>query len=311
MPLNNLEPTQAAPQVIEGYPAGIPSAESGRILYAEHCAECHGVDGVGVVPNARNFNDVDYMRGEAPGSFYLVITEGRRQDMPAFGETISSDDRWDVAFYVWRFSTSEDKLANGQQIYSENCIACHGESGRSMILGAADLSDLRFMANRTPSDLYLVITQGRGSMPAFQARLSQDERWDVIDYLYTFTYDPNVSASESEAPTSEPEPTQTVTTECAAYLDQTNIFTWGDSDAIASGEAIFANCEGCHGSDGKGRLPSTPDFSKPAFSAGMRDNPGKYYCIVAEGLNAMPAYKSSLSESEIWQVLTYLETFGQ
>jgi mono/diheme cytochrome c family protein len=309
--LENIEPTQVTPQVIEGYPAGIPSAQAGLTLYNEHCAECHGVDGVGVVPNARNFSDVDYMRGETPGSFYLIITEGRRQDMPAFGDILSSDDRWDASFYVWRFSTNEEKLTNGESIYTDNCVACHGENGRSMILGAADLSDLRFMGDRSPSDLYLVITQGRGSMPAFQARLSQDERWDVIDYLYTFTYDPDISADEGLVTSPEAEPAQIETPQCAAYIDQANPNAWGDSEATAAGEAVYANCESCHGSDGKGRLPATPDFSSPSFKARLREKPSIYYCSVAEGLEAMPAYESILSESEIWQILTYIDTFSE
>lgn len=216
MPSNDLQPTESAPQVVEGYPAGLPSAETGRILYGEHCAECHGADGNGVVPNARNFSDVDYMRGETPASFYVAITEGRGQDMPAFGELLSSDERWDVTYFVWAFSTSEEHLSDGQIIYTDNCSACHGEDGRSMILGAANFPDQRFMTSRSPSDLYIVTTQGKGSMPAWQARLNKDERWNVIDYLYTFSYDPYIGGKVVVS-TAIPEPTKTDRPECAYY----------------------------------------------------------------------------------------------
>src|SRR5574341_2358131 len=62
---------------IQSYPARLPSSAAGEALYAANCAQCHGVDGSGVVPGARNFADLDYMRGETPAFFYSVVTEGR------------------------------------------------------------------------------------------------------------------------------------------------------------------------------------------------------------------------------------------
>jgi len=90
-----LEPEATPELVIESFPAGLPSAAKGQELYAQYCVECHGVDGNGQVPNARNFGDVDYMRGETPLDFYLAITEGvahieeGENEMPAFGVATS------------------------------------------------------------------------------------------------------------------------------------------------------------------------------------------------------------------------------
>ena len=103
----SLQPTEIFSPVIESYPAGLPSAMAGQSLYGEHCASCHGVDGNGVVPNARDFGDVDYMRGETPANFYIIVTEGRGADMPAFGENLTSDERWNIVYYVWHFRTTE------------------------------------------------------------------------------------------------------------------------------------------------------------------------------------------------------------
>lgn len=310
MPPSNLQPTESAPQIVEGYPAGKPSAEAGRVLYEQHCAECHGLDGNGLVPNARNFGDVDYIRGETPASFYIAISEGRGPDMPGFGTVLSSDERWDVTYYVWNFSTTEQSLAEGHKIYHDNCVACHGEDGRSMILGAANFSDLRFMTNQSPSDLYIVVTQGKGSMPAWQARLGQDERWNSIDYIYSLGYMPVMDQEVTISTTSEPEPTPENRPECAAYQDQTNPYDWGDPQAISSGEDIYTACVGCHGEDGRGQLPGIIDLSSPALKAELLDDSGNLYCSIAEGLNAMPPFKSTISETEIWQVLTYIGTFG-
>ncbi len=303
----NLVQGEKVPSVIESYPAGVPAAEAGRTPYGEYCAECHGSDGNGLVPNARNFVDQDYMHGETPSSFYQVITEGRGADMPAFGEQLTSDERWDLAYFVWRFSTDEAVIDNGRAIYNANCVSCHGEDGRSMILGAANFTDQRFMSNRSPSDLYLVITQGKGSMPAWQARLSQAERWQVIDYINTFSYDPIIDADVAIS-TPVLEPTQVERPECASYLDQTNPYDWEDEVAVSKGETIYKPCAGCHDESGTGGIPGVPDFTSPLFRANLQNNSNIYLCSIAEGLNAMPSFKNSMSEEEIWQVLVYINT---
>jgi len=305
-----IKPTESPSKVIESYPAGLPSAKDGQNLYDENCASCHGIDGNGVVANARNFGDVDYMRGETPANFYVVLTEGRGADMPAFGQDLTSDQRWNVVYYVWRFSTSQEILNDGSIIYADNCSACHGEDGRSLILGAANFTDHRFMANQSPSNLYVAVTQGQGSMPAWQARLSQDERWAVIDYIRTFTYDPQIEA-EDTLPATETPTSEAARTECQPYIGQVNPFEWGNTDALAAGQTLFdLNCSSCHGEDGKGRLPGILDFTDPATHNDIRENPGEYVCSITEGYQRMPAFKEKLSSDEIWQLIVWIASLG-
>lgn len=308
-PASILEPTPTPQLVVESFTARLPAADAGRLIYEQHCAQCHGTDGKGLVPNARNFSDLDYMRGASPVEFYLAVTEGRGNEMPSFADVLTSDERWDVVFFVWRFSTDTDRLAIGQQVYAKYCVSCHGEDGRSMILGAANLSDPRFLSNRSPSELYVVVTQGKGSMPAWQARLSQDERWAVLDYVRTFTYNPALTGEVVLQPT--PEQAEAVRPECTPYLDQTNPFDWNDAQAITAGEAIFSNCAGCHGQDGTGLISGVPDFTAPAYQAELRENPNHDLCSIAEGLNAMPSWKATLSIEQIWQVLTFIASLGK
>ena len=108
------------------------------MVYDQNCASCHGPDGQGLVPNARNFRDVDYMRGETPVEIYTVIAEGRGNEMPAFGDVLTSDERWDVVYYIWRLSTDEDHLQRGEQTYQANCVTCHG-SMAIQVLSPPDL----------------------------------------------------------------------------------------------------------------------------------------------------------------------------
>jgi mono/diheme cytochrome c family protein len=292
---------------IQSYPARPPSAASGEPLYQTHCVNCHGEDGRGVVAGARNFNDLDYIRGETPAFFYTAITEGRG-DMPSFQSELTSDERWDVVFYVWQFSTTSERLALGKQLYDANCVACHGADGVGQALGAADFTDLRFIDDLAPRDFYLSVTQGVGSMPAWQGRLSQDERWAVIDYLRTFSYEPSFSSEGAAAPlsTSTPEEDEGMTCD-SADASEANPFSWDDEEAIAAGQVIFnQSCAVCHGSDGSGTLPNIIDFTTADAQEDLRADSGKIFCIVAEGKGAMPSWKETLSVEEMWQVITFL-----
>jgi mono/diheme cytochrome c family protein len=287
------------------YPAGPPAVVEGQGIYVEHCAECHGEDGTGAVPGSRNFRDLDYMRGETPADFYVAVTEGRG-DMTGYDEALSSDERWDVVFYVWRLSTSAEVLSSGKATYAENCALCHGENGDGELLGSSDFSNLREMSRLAPRDLYQTVTQGRGSMPAMQSLLSQDDRWAAIDYLRTFTYDP--SLPEEPFHSDLPESSDAVD---VCNKDQTNPLDWDDDQAIQAGQEIYqSQCANCHGQDGIGGLPDTPDFTSTERSTELRANSGQYLCSISEGIGMMPAYGSALTEAEQWQLITYLASLG-
>lgn len=302
-----IEPTEQPAFAILSYPAQPPSAARGQEIYAENCAQCHGPDGTGEVPGSRNFQDLDYIRGETPADFYTAVTEGRGE-MPSYRERLSSDERWDVVLFVWRIPTTNASLELGREIYGADCATCHGEDGSGELLGSADFTDLREMDNLAPRDLYLTVTQGRGSMPAWQSQLSQDERWAVIDYLRTFSYDP-----ELEDEVAAPQPTQADETAEASICptDLSNPFAADDAPAIQAGQGIYqARCAACHGEDAGGGLPGTPDFTNAEVSDDLGTDPGRYYCSVSEGLGTMPGFGSALSEQEIWQVLLYLRSLA-
>jgi mono/diheme cytochrome c family protein len=291
------------------YPPRPPSASLGQPLYQTHCASCHGADGKGVVPGARNFNDLDYMRGETPAVFYGVVTEGRGE-MPSFRDTLTSDERWDVVFYTWRFSTNADMLALGKSLFDANCAACHGIDGTGKVLGAADFTDLRFVDDRAPRDFYLTVTQGKGSMPAWQGRLSQEERWAVIDYLRTFSYDAALPGETVATPTAQATASEIVCT--STYISQPNPFAWDDATAITAGQVIYEqSCSVCHGKDGSGTIPGAPDFTSAEAGDELRSASGEFPCVVAEGRGAMPGWKETLTPEQIWQVLTYIGSFSQ
>ena len=85
----------------------------------------------------------------------------------------------------------------------------------------------------------------------------------------------------------------------------------GDSAAAAAGEQLFKDkgCTGCHGTDGSaGQFANNKALSDTAAN---KDD-AFIYTTISEGVSgtSMAAYKSQLSENEIWQVVTYIRTYA-
>lgn len=95
-----------------------------------------------------------------------------------------------------------------------------------------------------------------------------------------------------------------------------------DPDARARGaEAYQALCSQCHGPtgvgdgpDAQGLSPAPSDLTAPGRVKGLSD--GYLYWRIAEGgafppfNSLMPAWGTLLSESEIWELVSYLRTLG-
>jgi mono/diheme cytochrome c family protein len=89
--------------------------------------------------------------------------------------------------------SSADALTAGKQIYADHCRSCHGEKGDGKGERAAELSvepgdftDVAQMRRRTDGELFWQITRGRLPMPAFADKLSDEQRWQLVDYIRTF-----------------------------------------------------------------------------------------------------------------------------
>jgi mono/diheme cytochrome c family protein len=128
------------------------------------------------------------MRGAAPVEFYQVITQGKEQ-MPSFKDSLSDEERWNVTFFLWSFSVKPATLTRGKTIYETNCVACHGADGKGAIPQAAKFTT-EFIASYPATQFYQSVSGGKGLMPAWQDRLSPDDRWAAIEYARAFAYQP-------------------------------------------------------------------------------------------------------------------------
>lgn len=178
-----------APNVVGvTFPVNAPSAAAGEAVYQAQCASCHGADGKGQVENARDFSDVDYVRAAVPVEFYRSVAGGKGT-MPAFKDTLSEEELWNVTFFLWSFSVKAPQLAKGKTIYEANCLACHGADGNGAIPQAAKFNT-EFVAKAPTTQFYQSVSAGKGIMPPWQDRLSSDDRWAAVEYSRSFAYQP-------------------------------------------------------------------------------------------------------------------------
>ncbi|MDI6768936.1 MAG: cytochrome c [Anaerolineales bacterium] len=121
--------------------------------------------------------------------------------------------------FIWQSNTTPAALANGQQLYAQNCAACHGENGAGdgvfaddlaaagessaqTMTGAPDMT-MRTPVNFTDPARMLgaspVLLQGkilRGGMgtgmPMWGSIFTEEQIWDLIAYIYSFQFEYNV-----------------------------------------------------------------------------------------------------------------------
>lgn len=157
----------------------------GAAAFATNCAPCHGRGAQGFV-GYPNLNDDEWLWGGSIEEIHKTISfgirsghaEGRDSQMPKFGIDKMLDDKQiaDTAEYVLSLSgQSADKSAaeRGQEIFAEQCVSCHGDTGKGNVeLGAPNLTDAIWLYGGTREAVIESIRTGRGGqMPLWEGRL--------------------------------------------------------------------------------------------------------------------------------------------
>ncbi len=87
-----------------------------------------------------------------------------------------------------------------------------------------------------------------------------------------------------------------------------------DNNSIARGVSLYnKNCASCHGAEAKGNGPAGKALDpKPTDLKQMSGNhpDGDFAWKIANGRSAMPAWKSILSENQIWDLVNYIQSLS-
>jgi mono/diheme cytochrome c family protein len=119
----------------------------------------------------------------------------------AAGITIAHDEDWKVPDEAKKLKNpiapNPDNLAAARAIYMDKCANCHGDKGAGDGPEAgmydpqpASFTDAHMMAGMPDGEIFWKITEGRKPMPSFKKQLSDEERWQLVNFLRTFSAKP-------------------------------------------------------------------------------------------------------------------------
>jgi mono/diheme cytochrome c family protein len=182
MPVLNSQAEQSLARL-----TGLPSAERGAALHVE-------------LPD--ELRQRDWLRTHTPAEAFSML-----RNNSAYSSLLDAQI-WDVVALAWRSATPDAAIARGAQLFTRDCVACHGEQGRSDGPAGRDLPGLQKMmadAKRGPadftnlhrlmglSDVHLqgkLLRGGMGTgMPEFGSVYTEDEQWAVIAFVRRFAMD--------------------------------------------------------------------------------------------------------------------------
>ncbi|HRH65350.1 MAG TPA: c-type cytochrome [Bacteroidia bacterium] len=82
-------------------------------------------------------------------------------------------------------------IKEGKDLYAQHCKSCHGAKGlgdgtkaEKIDISCGDFSSAD-MAKVTDGEMYWKTTEGRKPMPSYKEKLSDNERWAVVNYIRT------------------------------------------------------------------------------------------------------------------------------
>ena len=87
---------------------------------------------------------------------------------------------------------TNESLRKGKEVYEKKCVSCHGVKGDGKGTMAARLNPKptnfheHHQMEMSGGEFFWKITTGRGPMPSYKKELSEEEVWQVINYISTF-----------------------------------------------------------------------------------------------------------------------------
>lgn len=167
-----------------------------------------------------------------------------------------------------------EPLKVGQRLYLQNCALCHGSDARGST-GFPNLTDSDWLYGGKPADIKATLMHGRvGAMPGWEASLGEQGVQEMTEYVLK--------------------------------LSGRKV----NDKLAAAGEAKFAMCAACHGSDAKGSVANGLAFGAPNLTDNIWLYGGSRRAVeesIRNGRNGvMPAWKDILGADKVHVISAYI-----
>lgn len=191
------------------------AVNAGKAVFNTYCVQCHQREGQGLQSKGYpTLSDNDWLFGGTMDAIYYTVAHGVRNAtdpearnvdfvMPAWSEkapagalkdaataALTEEQVGQVVHYVLKLSgqtADAAKAAAGEQLFADNCVACHGDGGvGNRDMGTPALNDAIWLYGGDEATLTATIALGRmgGVMPAWQGRLPDDQIRAAAAYVH-------------------------------------------------------------------------------------------------------------------------------
>jgi mono/diheme cytochrome c family protein len=275
----------------------------GAAVFANYCQVCHGPMGWGDGPITQGGFPpppsliADRALRMPEGQMFHVLSYGQGR-MPPVASQLSREDRWCAILHVRQmqhFQVPSGKnvpftLAEMAQLFRQNCVACHGEDGRGVVMRKAlpnipDFTDLAWQVAQTEIALVNQIDYGSlPLMPAFRYKLTRDQIVGLAVYVRSF---PSRLAGR-------PGP--------VAFLKPVEVYQ--------------TYCFTCHGSTGRGDsfwrklAPELPNFTSLGWQKSRTDVELAQSILAGKG-KFMKSMSDKLGRANVQQMVALVREFKQ
>lgn len=214
--LNKRFATSLGSEAALALPTRAVDLAEGRALYESSCASCHGQLGRGdgalastMNPRPPAIGTNEVMTDVSPAMAFRKISVGvSGTAMPAFESTLTAEQRWNIVMYLGSLRHPAGQVAEGEGLYYQGCVSCHGTGGagdgavsRSLSTSPPELGSFAWHAERSDAQLALVVRDGKAGTPMPGTRgLSPAEIQSVVAYLRTLPLRQKESAASDGTP---------------------------------------------------------------------------------------------------------------
>ncbi|MEP6730280.1 MAG: cytochrome c/FTR1 family iron permease [bacterium] len=171
----------------------------GKTTYQKTCASCHGASGLGdgpagakMTPHPPAIGSVAQMHGVSPALMYRIMSVGiAGTPMAGFGNTLTSAQRWNLVAYVNSLRVNHAQQLEGEGLYMQRCVSCHGVVGgsdgalaRSLTKLPPEIGTIAYQVERSDEQLATIVKDGiAGSAMPPSHELTDAQVASVVAYV--------------------------------------------------------------------------------------------------------------------------------